>query len=309
MAALGISILAKQLRKAGEDAAAAASADSAASGGGAGPSTSARGARCQAPPPPEFHIGLRERKPVDYNVTLETGEMLAPEEAPSLLPAGDAPAAAAAAAAPSAKRPRVPDGGASAPKRRRHEGEQRCSNPTCPRPEHTSRGWWRSSRDGSGGVLCQLCYQRQVGSRSRPRPFHMRTRFAIPSSDCLVFRFSLPLRRSRRRGSPRAASAPGWSRPSGAAPGRTPTSSCATPATKRRCVPSPRPTGSRCPLRARSMTNDPSLPSFPSQLLHPGCTCASCGAAETSYWRTASTGEHAGKPVCNACHLREKRRR
>lgn len=66
MAALGIGILANQLRKAGEDAAAAASADSAASGGGAGPSTSARGARRQASPPPEFHMGLRERKPVDY---------------------------------------------------------------------------------------------------------------------------------------------------------------------------------------------------------------------------------------------------
>ena len=99
------------------------------------------------------------------NVNLETGEMLAPEEAPSLLPAGDAPAAAAAAAAapalaapapaaaaPSAKRPRVPDGGASAPKRQRREGEQRCSNPTCPNPEHTS-DCWLSSRDGSGGAV------------------------------------------------------------------------------------------------------------------------------------------------------------
>ena len=249
------------------------------------------------------------------NVNLETGEMLAPEEAPSLLPAGDAPAAAAAApapdvpapaaAAPIAKRPRVPDGGASAPKRQRHEGEQRCSNPTCPDPEHTS-DCWRSSRDGSGGVLCKRCYYRQVGSRSRPRPFHMRTRFEIPSPDCLGFRLFLPLRRSRRPGSPRAASAPGWSRPRGATPGRTPTSSCAPYASARRCVRSPRPTGLRCPLRARSMTNDPSLPSFPSQPPHPGCTCAGCGAAETCDWRTSKTGEHAGKTVCNTCYQRER---
>ena len=248
------------------------------------------------------------------NVNLETGEMLAPEEAPSLLPAGDAPAAtpaapalaapAPAAAAPSAKRPRVPDGGASAPKRRRREGEQRCSNPTCPRPEYTC-DCWRSSRDGSGEVLCHRCYYRQVGSRSRPRPFHMRTSFEIPSSDCLIFRLFLPLRRSRRRGSPRAASAPGWSRPRGATPGRTTTSSFASPATTRRCVRSPRPTGLRCPLRARSTTNDPSLPSVPSQP-PPGVTaCGKCARVESSQWRHSRS--HPDLILCDTCHKKEVR--
>ena len=123
----------------------------------------------------------------------------------------------------------------------------------------------------------------------------------------LTTRLSPPFPRSRRRGSPRAASAPGWSRPSGATPGRTPTSSCASSASARRCVRSPRPTGFRCPLRARSIADDPSLPSVPSQPPYPGCTCAGCGASETSAWKTAPTGEHAGKPVCKACYWREKR--
>ena len=87
------------------------------------------------------------------NVNLETGEMLAPEEAPSLLPAGRLPAAAAAAAAAPARSPpprpppprRAPGAPASptAARARPSASAARASSgaptPTCPEPRAHER--------------------------------------------------------------------------------------------------------------------------------------------------------------------------
>ena len=75
------------------------------------------------------------------NVNLETGEMLAPEEAPSLLPAGDAPAAAAAAAA------------AAAPARRPRARRRRAERQAPPRPRRRRERAQAPAPRGRAAVL------------------------------------------------------------------------------------------------------------------------------------------------------------